>query len=888
MGVHAFQTNFTGGVLSPHMFARTDFQKYANGAEILTNMVARVTGGAARRAGSLFVAQAKNLGAFQSTAFQNDAFQVPATRTVRLIPFVFNITQAYVLEVGPKYFRFYRNRQQIMGLDGSAASMVTNGDFASGLTGWTSEVGGDGAITDGGGFAKVDAGVSGIGFARLSQQLTGLNPGDRYAIAFRVDNASLDFWVGSNSTTADIISSTTLTPGEYRVIFTAVGTTATVTFFNARANTIGFVDDVAATNAVPVELATPYDAQYIRDLRYTQSADTLYIAHQVYAPRKLIRLSDQLWTLQIIPFQPVPSEEVPLTPPASLTPGAVSGAGVTFTASSSVFLAGDVNKLIKSRGGVASITAFVSGTQVTADIIQPFLNTNPIGAGTWTLEGSPYSDVTLSALQPVDAIITLTATTAAWRSTDVGAYVKGNDGIAQITLVTSDTVASARIMLPFTGPGLVLTKGAWTLENDSWSDARGWPGVVSFFEQRLWFASTTGRPQTIWGSRSGDYEDFTAGASNNDSVVFTIASNQVDIIRWMKAAKFMLAGTIGAEFKMTGGTDTAISPTNILVQSDTAYGAEYSPDAVRAGHAVIFVQRGGHQIRELAFNYETDSYQAPDLAILAEHLFRSGVVEIARMASPDSYLFAVLENGKMAVAAYERAESVVAWSSFETQGNYKSVCVIPNKCGAGDEVWTAVQRDLVGGSGAYIEVFDGQLNTDCAVSYDNTSILADTLVGLNHLNGMVVDVKYRQSNAFQSGAFQLGGFQVNEQGSYFTTTISGNSVTVPVFSNFIEIGLHYESIVTTLRFELSGPSGTAQFRKKRSNVIYARFYCSRGPGIKIEDEDVPADDVNKIRDFRKFNLGWDREGQVTIRQVQPFPMIVLGVSYAWSIDDGDS
>ncbi len=57
-------------------------------------------------------------------------------------------------------------------------------------------------------------------------------------------------------------------------------------------------------------------------------------------------------------------------PAATLTPAAASGTGVTFNASASVFAPGDVGKVIRVGGGRAEITAYVSGTQVTVDIIE--------------------------------------------------------------------------------------------------------------------------------------------------------------------------------------------------------------------------------------------------------------------------------------------------------------------------------------------------------------------------------------------------------------------------------------------------------------------------------------------------------------------------------------
>jgi hypothetical protein len=886
MGAHSYQTSFAGGVLSPHLFTRVDFQKYPNGAEEILNAVVKVTGGAARRAGSMFVAQAKSFSAFQSDAFQNDAFQTSKGYPVRLVPFVFNTDQSYVLEFGHHYIRFYRNRAPIFGT-GTGAELVTNGGFGAGLTGWSVIVAGGGTVTDGGGFASLQPGGSGTGSARINQQISGLTPGTRYSLAFRVDNSPLTFSIGTTEGSAEVIPAQSLTAGLYRVIFVAPSSgTVWISWFNAAVSTDGRLDDVSMQEAAPLEIETPYDAAHIHQLRFTQSADTLYIAHSEYEPRKLTRLSDQLWTLQIIAFQPGPSEEVPITPAATLTPAATTGANVSFTTDVSAFLAADINKLIRSRGGLAVIKVVDGATQVHADIIQPFLDTTPVGQGTWQLEGSPSTNLTLPANPTVDAIVTVTAAAAAFRATDVGAFIKGNDGLLEIETVTSDTVVQARVLALYTGT--TFTSGAWTLERASWSTTLGFPGVVNFFEQRLWYASTKNRPQTIWGSVAGDFENFTVGPNDDDSVEFTIASNQLDLIRWMKSIRSFLIGTLGSEYRCSGGNDSAITPSNVMFTPESAYGSDYAPDALRTGIAIIFVQRGRRQIREEAFQYESDSYQAADLTILAEHLFRGGVHEIARMAAPDSFIFAVLDNGKMAVAAYERPENVVAWTLFETLGDYVAVCVIPGKCGDGDEVWTAVERELAGGAVRTIEVFDGQLNTDCALVYRGSGLNPiTTLTGLPHLDTEDVDVRYKPTSAFAVSAFQTDAFQDNQPGTFVATTVVNSTITLAEPAEEVEVGLHYETRIKTLRAELAGPTGTGHFRRKRSNSIYVRYLCSHGTGMLVEDEAVPASGLD-IRDFHKTNLGWDTEGQVTIKQTQPFPMIVLGVSWAWQIDDGDA
>ena len=72
-------------------------------------------------------------------------------------------------------------------------------------------------------------------------------------------------------------------------------------------------------------------------------------------------------------------------PAATLTPGATSGTGVTFTAGSSVFSSTDVGRVIESNGSKAEIKTYVSGTEVTADITTNFTSTSAIASGSWNL-----------------------------------------------------------------------------------------------------------------------------------------------------------------------------------------------------------------------------------------------------------------------------------------------------------------------------------------------------------------------------------------------------------------------------------------------------------------------------------------------------------------------
>lgn len=81
---------------------------------------------------------------------------------------------------------------------------------------------------------------------------------------------------------------------------------------------------VEASPGVPYEIATPYTAAQLFELNYTQSADVLTIVHPAHAPRALSRLDHDDWTLSTISF--VPSTGAPIGLSATARSG---GSGAT-------------------------------------------------------------------------------------------------------------------------------------------------------------------------------------------------------------------------------------------------------------------------------------------------------------------------------------------------------------------------------------------------------------------------------------------------------------------------------------------------------------------------------------------------------------------------------
>ena len=101
------RSSFNAGEISPLLDGRTDVAKYQNGCKVLENFIPAVQGPAVRRAGTRYVSEVK--------ASANRCW---------LAKFEFSTTQAYVLEFGNQYIRFYTNRGQLLNL-GSPYEVAT-------------------------------------------------------------------------------------------------------------------------------------------------------------------------------------------------------------------------------------------------------------------------------------------------------------------------------------------------------------------------------------------------------------------------------------------------------------------------------------------------------------------------------------------------------------------------------------------------------------------------------------------------------------------------------------------------------------------------------------------------------------------------------------------
>jgi hypothetical protein len=417
----------------------------------------------------------------------------------------------------------------------------------------------------------------------------------------------------------------------------------------------------------------------------------------------------------------------------------------------------------------------------------------------------------------------------------------------------------------------------------SGSDNR--PSCVSFFEQRLVFAGTNNNPQSIWFSKNGNYTNFTVGSNADDALIYTIASNQVNAIRYLSATRVLTIGTSGGEYVLTSTNDGPITPTTTLIRKYSNYGSA-SIEPVQVADVTLFVQRGARKVREFKFvgNVNTGGYSAPDMTILAEHITDGGLTQFAYQQEPDSVVWATRTDGTLVGMTYRREEEVVAWHKHVIGGAFsggqavvESIATLPSDTGE-DELYMIVKRTINSVTKRYVEklkLFDFGANTtgaffvDSGLSYSGSAV--SSLSGLYHLPGESVSV-------LANGA------------SHPDKTVASGGISLDFSATSASVGFGFTSNLETLRIESGSVDGTSQGKPKRIHAITLRLFETVGVevGNSASDLDrIPFRDSSMDMDTAiplftgdkeiEFPGGFEDDDRIFVRQTQPLPLTVLAL-----------
>mgnify|MGYP003630302398 CR=1 FL=1 len=262
-------------------------------------------------------------------------------------------------------------------------------------------------------------------------------------------------------------------------------------------------------------------------------------------------------------------------------------------------------------------------------------------------------------------------------------------GSALIDSRASDTVVNVTVEEDFYSTA---TTSVW---NEAvFSPRNGYPTGVTFYQGRLALGGPATRPQTFWLSRTQKPFDFTKGTLATDAMSFETDAEGYEAITWLSSHLSLMVGTTLGVWAVATPDGAALTPENNSIHRQMQLGAEKGFQAVPLQNNILFLQYKGRKIQELTGgSVEYGGYLSSDLTQLATHVTRKGITQIAGGELPDSVLYAV--NGtELSILTYERAQNVVGWTRWITDGEFESVATTAG-ASEDDDVYVVINRDGV-------------------------------------------------------------------------------------------------------------------------------------------------------------------------------------------------
>ena len=318
---------------------------------------------------------------------------------------------------------------------------------------------------------------------------------------------------------------------------------------------------------------------------------------------------------------------------------------------------------------------------------------------------------------------------------------------------------------------------------------------------------------------------------------------------------------------MPKGTQAgSITPTNVYIARQTPYGSSTVTPLPFDG-ATTFVQSSKSAIREFIYTDTQQSYNSPNLSLLAGHLIDQPVdlgISYGTSGRPEQYLYIVNQNGTIAGFLSARAEKIAAWclwtaSHSSGTANFKSVVTV------GSKIYMVVQR----GSDYFLELqaaTDLDLSLDCATTYTSGSPTDTWTIGSQY---------YSTTVSVVSGNYYIGDYAVDGSGN----------ITIDTAVDEITVGYSYTVTVETLPANAQLPDGFYTGRQKRISRAILALDSTLAVSVNGNNfilrqvtDDLSLDPTPFTGKTDFYILGYNRDATITITQTEPLPMRLLGVA----------
>jgi hypothetical protein len=461
-----------------------------------------------------------------------------------------------------------------------------------------------------------------------------------------------------------------------------------------------------------------------------------------------------------------------------------------------------------------------------------------------------------------------------------------------------------------------MAAGEWWFEDPVWSTTKGYPRCGTFYQGRLWMASTTDIPTGIWASKVNDEQDFANWIVDfADYGLFLIAKDAKTAFHSAHVGRHISFFSTEAGVYISTPSDEPPVPSNVAIRPlSGSFGAKARLPVYDIGGSTLFMRNGGKSIMEGTYSFAQGTYEVANLNLLAAHVLNNPVsMAYRKQTNTDEadYLLVINNDGTLSVLCTLRQQEINAWSICKTDGNFLEVGT------AGSEIYFIIRR----GSKIFLEKFNDDLLVDCGVIGPKTALTYSSIALTYNSIPLTYTVQPGELMVYDNEQLTYDGYDLMYYGGYSTAlsglshllgrevqiivdntldiaqTVTSDTITTTFSGTSIQAGLNFPVVdvasggrvyVESMPIDLEGDGNTTIGQKKRVSEVTVMLYetshievnrnsvAIRRIGIDRLDSPVPKRTENLTI---KGILGWDSEINVSIAQTLPLPMTLLGMAY---------
>lgn len=427
-----------------------------------------------------------------------------------------------------------------------------------------------------------------------------------------------------------------------------------------------------------------------------------------------------------------------------------------------------------------------------------------------------------------------------------------------------------------------------------------YPFSGAFFQQREWLTGSPVFSDHVFGSVTGDKNDFAplteqAEVLATSGISYQVPGKRAPVVRTITPKDELIIGAEAGIYRGYASTDgDTITPTNFKVTPNESKGTIIPP--ILIGSDLLFIQRSGKRIQQIGFDLRQNSYAAQDTTVFGDHIFeRSGTeaVDMTYKQEPISTLWVARNDGRLACLTYEKQQQVYAWTQhvlggrtleagdslvngawYRIKANTTDFTDYGAPTNAVDTVFQSTGIPLLTGDDeveevGYVESLITLPSTDkredwlyvlvqrggqktierLAPTYKPTHpqdkegmVFLDSYITID-LGGspttVVSDAALARFNGKKVSVVADGGKQPDVE-------VSGGSLTLQQpASNYVHVGWKYTGILKPLEINTQGEAGTNQGKRRMIYALTVRYRDSLGFKYGVSLTDLELEEFNE-------------------------------------------